>query len=191
MSFWHRVCPMQIPANGSRIETWTSKEPIEDAGRSYKVIVTLGKPLDILSLKETVVRDFAAQVEYYKKTRTELFESGELEEVDACPICDAPAATSQFRVRIYGGSYHQCPACSHCFLVTRLSESALTAFYATDRRYVSTYVDKQSLETRVKQVAAPKAEWVIEQFEVTYGRKPTSILDIGAGGDILSMPLGS
>lgn len=182
MAIWHRVSPMQVSPNSSHIETWISKESVEDEGRCYKVAITLGKPIDILSLKTTVVKDFAAQVEYHRKTRTALFKSRELEEVNACPVCGASAVNSEFRVSIYGGRYHQCSDCGHCFIVARLSESALKAFYAEDPHYSSTYVDKQSLETRVRQVAAPKAKWVIEQFKMVYGRNPTSILDIGAGG---------
>lgn len=173
---------MLVSTDCSHTETWISRDSVNDEGRSYKVNVRLGKPIDILSLKETMVQNFASEAEYHKETRTSLFNSGELEEVNACPVCGSSVANSQFRVNIYGGRYHQCPACSHCFLIARPSEAALKAFYATDSHYASTYVDKQSLETRVKQVAAPKAEWVIEQFKLVYGREPASILDIGAGG---------
>ena len=173
---------MQLSGNSSHIETWISKESVEDEGRSYNVMVTLGKPIDILSLKAAVVQDFAGQFEYHRETRMALFKSGELQEVDACPVCGASAVNSEFRASIYGGRYHQCSGCSHCFIIARLPEAALKAFYATDRRYASTYVDKQSLETRVQQVAVPKAKWVIEQFKAVYGREPKSILDIGAGG---------
>jgi 2-polyprenyl-3-methyl-5-hydroxy-6-metoxy-1,4-benzoquinol methylase len=85
-------------------------------------------------------------------------------------------------LNVYGGLYYQCSICSHCFLIARPSEAALKSFYTNDSHYSSTYVDKKSLETRVKEVAKPKAEWVVEQFELIYGRQPTSILDIGAGG---------
>lgn len=182
MAIWHRICPMQVSTECSHTETWVSKDSSDDKGRSYKVNVRLGKPIDILSLKETVIQNLASEAEYHKATRMSLFNSGELEEVNACPVCSSSVADSQFRLNIYGGRYHQCSACGHCFLIARPSESALKTFYATDSHYSSTYVDKQSLETRVKQVAAPKVEWMIEQFKLVYGRKPVSILDIGAGG---------
>ena len=182
MAIWHRICPMQVSPDCSHTETWVSQDSSDSEGRSYKVNVRLGKPVDILSLKETVIRNLAAEVEYHKATRMSLFNSGELEEVIACPVCGSATADSQLRLNIYGGRYHQCSACGHCFLIARPSPSALKDFYATDSHYSSTYVDKKSLETRVKQVAIPKAEWMIEQFKLVYGRKPVSVLDIGAGG---------
>ena len=48
-------------------------------------------------------------------------------------------------------------------------------------QYQSTYADKRTTETRIQQVAIPKAKWMIEQFKRIYGRKPKSVLDVGAG----------
>ncbi len=182
MPVWHRICPLEVSPESSHTETWIARDSVGDPGRNYEVNVRLGKPIDILALKETVVENFAAQVEYHRKTRTALFSSAKLEKVAFCPVCNAPAGSAQFRVNIYGGRYCQCPACSHCFLTARPSQSALEAFYATNIQYAATYVDPKTLETRVKQVAAPKAEWMIEQFRLAYGRKPARVLDVGAGG---------
>ncbi|MFC2043815.1 class I SAM-dependent methyltransferase [Chloroflexota bacterium] len=182
MLTWHKICPLQVSTESSHAETWIARDSVNDQERSYKVNVHLGKPIDILSLKETVIENFAVQVEHHRRTRTALFSHEKLEKVNCCPICNSPAASTRFRVNIYGGRYYQCPACSHCFLIARPSQSALEAFYATNNQYAAMYVDKNSMETRVKQVAAPKAEWMIEQFTLAYGRKPTKVLDIGAGG---------
>ena len=182
MTIWYSVCPMQVYTECSHTETWISRDSSGNERRSYEVNVRLGKALDVTSLKETVMKNFAKEAEYHKSTRESLFNSKELEEVDACPICNASVANSQFRLNIYGGRYHQCSICGHCFLIARPSELALKTFYTNDSHYSSTYVDKKSLETRVKEVATPKVEWVIEQFESIYDRRPTSILDIGAGG---------
>ncbi|GAI18604.1 unnamed protein product, partial [marine sediment metagenome] len=50
-----------------------------------------------------------------------------------------------------------------------------------DSNYQATYADKRTTKTRVQQVAIPKAKWITKQFERIYGRKPKSILDVGAG----------
>lgn len=181
MAIWYSVCPMQVSI-GSHTETWISRDNNDNEQRSYEVNVRLGKALDVTSLKETVVQNFAKEAKYHKSTREALFNSRELDKVDYCPICSFSVDNSQFRLNVYGGRYHQCSICSHCFLVARPSEATLKTFYATDSHYSSTYVDRKSLETRVKEVAAPKVEWVMEQFELIHGRKPASILDIGAGG---------
>ncbi len=179
---WERKCPMQVYTNNYYQETWISKDSTGIDKRSYNVNVRLGKPIDILSLKKTVLQDFLAEVEYHKTSRESLFALKNLEVVKTCPICGSSVNKSKFCLSIYGGNYYQCTNCSHCFLLARPSESALNEFYATDTHYSSTYVDKSSLETRVRQVAYPKAEWMIDQFELTYGRKPESVLDVGAGG---------
>jgi len=173
---------MQVSTASSHAETWIARDAIDDEGRSYKVNVRLGKPIDILSLKGTVVKNFPAQVEHHRKTRAALFNPEKLEKVDHCPVCNSPAANARFLVNIYGGRYHQCPICSHCFLIVRPSQSTLKAFYAADNHYAATYTNKESLEIRVKQVAIPKVEWMIEQFMLIYGQKPVKVLDVGAGG---------
>lgn len=143
--------------------------------------IRLGKPIDILSLKQRIVGDFSSQVERIKDSRTKWFDSSALEEVPWCPICGAPTRDSKFRLNVYGGLYHQCLSCSHVFVIRRPSRAALRQFYSSNEVYASTYTDGLTHETRVWQVAIPKAEWVAQQFERLYGHKPRLVLDIGAG----------
>jgi len=105
-----------------------------------------------------------------------------MEKVDKCPICATASKKSQFRLNIYGGMYYQCSSCNHYFLARRPSEAAIEKFYSSDIHYASTYTDKRITKTRVQQVAIPKAQWMVEQFETIYGLKPQSVLDVGAGG---------
>lgn len=143
--------------------------------------VKLGKPLDVLSLKQRIVEDFGTQVERIRKDRTARFSSSNLEKVTRCPICEARTQGSKLVFEVYGALYHQCSSCSHVFVLKRPTRQVLSWFYSSNAEYASTYTDCISLETRVRQVAIPKAEWMIKQFEELYGRKPKSVLDIGAG----------
>jgi len=181
MATWNSISPMQSSI-GSHTETWISRDSNGNERETYQVNVRLGKPLDVTSVKESVIQNFPKEVEYHKSTREAIFSSDKLDKIEKCPICSSSINHSQFRLNVYGGLYYQCSICTHCFLIARPSEAALKAFYANDSHYSSTYMDKKSLETRVKEIANPKAEWVIEQFKLVYGRKPASILDIGAGG---------
>lgn len=179
---WNRTSPMETSAYSSHKEIWTFKDSSNSLSQSYNVNVCLGKPVDILTLKLNMIDDFNSQVLYYRTTRTSLFKPGETEKVEKCPICGSPTRDNVFRLNIYGGLYHQCSICSHCFVIKRPTKTALKKFYSRDTHYASTYTDKRITETRIRQVAIPKAEWMIEQFELLYGRKPKSILDVGAGG---------
>ncbi len=142
----------------------------------------MGKPVDILALKAGVLEDFAAHAARTRDSRTRLYAPGATERVHQCPICGADSADSVLRLIVYGAAYHQCPECSHCYVLDRPTKTALEQFYASDAYYAAAYTDIRAAETRVRQVAVPKAEWMVEQFERLYGRKPQSILDVGAGG---------
>lgn len=182
MRAWFRTCPMQTSSGASHPEIWLSKDFSDDQRRSYEVDVRLGKPVDILSLKLNMIEDFRSQVLHARSTRISLFRSHEMEKVDKCPVCGSSSRNSQFRLNIDRGVYHQCSACSHYFIINGLSKAALEKFYSSNIHYASTYTDKRMTETRVRQVAIPKVEWMIEQFESLYGQKPQSVLDVGAGG---------
>ena len=182
MNNWLRVIPMKISPSGIYTETWISKNPATGDEKNYKVNVRLGKPIDILSLKLNMVEDFANKVSYHRRTRKRLFETRQMEEVQNCPICGLSAKQSVLRLEIHGGQYHQCPECSHCFVIKRPNDIERDNFYRNDTNYASTYTDKRITETRVRQVAMPKAQWMVEQFELVYGKPPKSVLDVGAGG---------
>ncbi|GAB4506426.1 MAG: class I SAM-dependent methyltransferase [Anaerolineales bacterium] len=142
----------------------------------------MGKPVDILALKASVLEDFAAHVVRTRESRVRLYTAGATEHVRRCPICETDTADSVLRLVVHGAAYHQCPECGHCFVVNRPTQATLEQFYASDVQYAATYSDRRAAETRVQQVALPKAEWMVEEFERLYGRKPQSILDVGAGG---------
>lgn len=163
-------------------EVWTAQDQEDGQGRSYEVHVCYGKPIDLLALKSPVVADFALQLSQVQSTRRAAYDSFRTERLAHCPICGSSTLTSELRVTIYGGHYHQCADCDHCFIINRPTEGALEHFYASNSHFASTYTDPRLTEVRVQQVAWPKARWMVEQFTRRYGREPRSVLDVGAGG---------
>lgn len=178
MREWLRIVPFE--AKNIQVETWISKDP--KAERRYNVEVTLGKPIDILSLKLNMIENFSAKVTQIRDSRISLFKKKDnLERVNLCPICKTQMRDNRPILNVYGARYHQCKNCSHYFVIERPTRKALEDFYSKDSHYQSTYADKRTTKTRVQQVAIPKAKWIIKQFERIYGRKPKSILDVGGG----------
>jgi 2-polyprenyl-3-methyl-5-hydroxy-6-metoxy-1,4-benzoquinol methylase len=177
MARWLRTLPFEPSTHGSQIWVYRGDDGLEE---QYSVTVTLGKPIDILLLKVRVVEHFAEHLEQVSRSRTELFANPDnLERLESCPIClstDTPEI-----LRVYGAEYRQCRGCSHCFVGKRPTKEALEAFYSTDGTYQSVYADRRTTETRVQQVALPKAEWAVAMFEEVHKRRPRSILDVGAG----------
>lgn len=182
MIAWSRTAPMHPSPDAGHTEVWTSRCADGDSVRCYEVDVRLGKPVDILALKANVLEDFAAHAARTREHRTRLYAASMTERVERCPICETDSAGARPLLSIYGAIYHQCPECSHCYVLNRPSQAALTQFYASNEHYAATYTDLRAAEMRVRQVAMPKADWMVEQFRRLYGRVPRSILDVGAGG---------
>ena len=176
MSVWTQTTPFESKKNQK--EKWICKD--KETEQCYDVDVTLGKPIDILSLKLSVIEDFSAKVDEVKNSRTAFFQ-GELERVKQCPICKADTTNFLEDLNIYGAKYTRCLDCSHHFIIARPTQEAIEKFYKEDETYQQTYADKKTTETRVQQVGVPKAKWTVKQFERVYGRKPKAILDVGAG----------
>lgn len=175
MKSWSRTIP--FTKNDNRTEVWTNNI----TNKKHTVKVTLGKPMDILSLKSDIIENFRVSVRKVKEPAIALFSNEKnLEPIDFCVVCGGSKSIPCFSV--YGATYVQCTECSHCYLTKHLTEEALNEFYVENTNYSSTYTNKEAAQLRLKQVAKPKAKWVIEQYEKVYGRKPVSILDVGAGG---------
>lgn len=178
MAEWLRILPIESNAP-CRNETWILKDQT-DTERTYNVEVRLGKPIDILSLKSNMVEDFGKHVAETRKSRLKLFSDlNNLEHVEQCPICKS--RDMEHALTVYGASYNRCKDCSHHFVAARPTEEALKAFYTDSDAYHIAYTDKATAEMRVRQVAMPKLEWMLDTFRRLYGRNPGSILDVGAG----------
>lgn len=175
---WQRITPFE--SNKTQQETWICRGP--NYHKKHSVEVTLGKEIDILSLKINFLEDFDKKVSSTKISRTSTFQSEDnLEKVNACPICEHSSIDSESILNIYGACYHKCSVCSHYFLLYRPTDDYLNNFYKTNTEYQSTYADKRTLDTRIEQVVIPKVKYVLRQYKKKYGRSPKSIVDVGAG----------
>ncbi|MDO8505532.1 MAG: methyltransferase domain-containing protein [bacterium] len=175
---WSRITTFS--PQKSQQEIWLCDDP--QYQRRFNVDVTTGKDIDILSLKANLTEGFSEKVQRVKESREAVYrDPNNLERVKMCPVCSHSSEDAQKGLNIYGAQYVICSNCSHYFVLDRPTEGQAKNFYSQSVEYQSTYADKRSLETRVNQVAIPKAKYVIEQYERQYGRKPKSILDVGAG----------
>jgi len=163
-------------------ELWTSTGLINKRKRTYDVRVSVGKPVNILSLKSQEMSDFGSRVSHLRSSRRPLFRARSTEKVCSCPVCGFTTSDSIPVFYVYGGHYHQCRKCSHCFVINRPTRKALNEFYARDVHYASTYTNKKVIRTRIEQVVVPKARWMLENYKMLFGKKPRSVLDVGAGG---------
>lgn len=176
MTNWKRIIPFENDRKTEEI--WIYKDT--ETEKRFNVSVTLGKPVDILSLKENVVNDYKAVVDKIKDTRSSIYKN-KLKRIELCPICNFKTTNVHEILNVYGAMYCQCKNCSHCFVIEIPTKEILDEFYSKDTEYHKTYTSKDTIENRLRQVAFPKAQWVIDQYKKLYGRAPKSILDIGAG----------
>lgn len=170
----------KLTQEGNRdTEVWIRKE--NDALETFNIDLYLGKKTNLISFKKDIVNSIEKNVKYYKETRGNLFKGKGMEFVKECPVCEEISESSEIKAVIYGAKYVQCSKCSHVYLIERPSKESLNNFYLNDVTYAATYTDKTTAESRLNTVAVPFLEWTIEVYEKEYGKKPESILDIGAG----------
>lgn len=174
---WHRTMPFE--QKNERNEIWTCVDSMGNQEK-YHVQVKCGKPIDIFSLKLNLVEDFNKATIAIGGSRKKVFsDNSMLELVASCPICGAKE--SKQVLTIYSANYYQCGNCTHYYVKEKPGQRALEKLYSEDEYEQSTYTDKRMLDIRISQVFIPKIEWVIKCFEDVFGRRPKSILDIGAG----------
>jgi 2-polyprenyl-3-methyl-5-hydroxy-6-metoxy-1,4-benzoquinol methylase len=161
-------------------EVWIRKVNGEPA--EYPVHLYLGKKMDMTTLKKGIIDTIHQQNEFYKKSRTELYQSQNTEPVSSCMITGVPLAECNTVATIYGAEYVQTPDTSHVLVKRRPTEKAIHDFYTTSTSYSATYTDKASSEVRLQSIGVPWCEWMLKVYERQYGKKPRKVLDVGAGG---------
>ncbi|NAS10976.1 class I SAM-dependent methyltransferase [Poritiphilus flavus] len=174
---WFKESPLSATRDKSK-EVWVRKNSEEM--EAFPVDLYLGKKTDLLKLKKNIVENIKNKVEYYNKSRKELY-SGENEAVESCPITGIATDQAEEIADIYGAKYVQTPDTGHVYVKNRPSKKTINDFYLNNVTYAATYTDKSSAESRLNSIAVPWVNWTIEVFEKQYGRKPKSILDVGSG----------
>ncbi len=175
---WIRVSSMESrPLN---YETWILKKDAKEI-RKYSVRVKHGKNIDITGLKLNAVEDFERELRDVQLSRKTFMKNCTLEKVTHCPICKNEYKETHEGFMVYGLKYCHCNYCSHYFISPRPGEKDIKYFYSESEQYQSTYTDSEKADIRVKEVAIPKARWLVDQFQREYNRNPKKILDVGAG----------
>ncbi|WKN31466.1 methyltransferase domain-containing protein [Porifericola rhodea] len=176
---WFRKDALTIKHQTQSTEQWIRESNGEL--QSFKIDTYLGKKTDLLSLKKNIVGNLKKTLEYFQKTRTEVYAEAGAEMVKECPVCGSSSDKAVSQLNVYGANYAQCKACTHIYVLNRPNPNAIHNFYLSDVNYASTYTDKSAAESRLQAIAVPWRDWMVKVFEKQYGRKPEKILDVGSG----------
>jgi 2-polyprenyl-3-methyl-5-hydroxy-6-metoxy-1,4-benzoquinol methylase len=174
---WLKQSPLELDGEKSK-EVWIRRDDKES--EEFQVDLYLGKKTNLLSLKKNIVESIQSKVEYYNKSRKELY-SGEKEEVESCPVTGISTSETKEVANIYGAKYVQTPDTGHVYVKNRPTQKTIHNFYLSDVTYAATYTDKAAAESRLNAIAVPWVEWTIEVYKKQYGKKPQRILDVGSG----------
>ena len=150
---------------------------------SFEIDVTIGKPLDVLSLKGTSLQRIRDYAEFLRRTANVLYGSSSgRQEFSACPCCGADSARAVDVLSIFDIAYKRCWQCAHVFIFSQPSPEALLEVFAKSEGHPSVYIDEETLAIRLDQVVKPKLDWTLQVYRQHRGREGISILDVGGGG---------
>ncbi len=181
MSRWRRSLPFEADSAAQRIEQWTYAPP-SGAARDYEVAVQLGKSLDVLALKGADLKEVRDYHAFLHKTAAQLYAPGAgAVPQAACPICRGSLANAAVELRVFGIPYLRCPECAHVAVGLKPDAAALERVFAESEGHSAGYVDPAALETRMRQIVAPKLDWCLAQYHARYRRAPAGVTDVGAG----------
>jgi len=150
---------------------------------SYPVDMYLGKELDVLKLRSETTEEL---LDYAKKfgaiIRSLYADKEKLHKISVCPCCRAAEDRLQPAIEVYEVLYVRCVDCGHVFIAKQPLPEALFSSFEEEEDLSVFYVDPNTLEMRMRDIIQPKLDWMLDVYQRHVGRKPTSILDVGAGG---------
>ena len=176
---WTRRTVLDGPQNSHLTETW------EHRGKSHRVDVTVGKALDVLSLKGTSLAEIREYAGFLGESARRMYAAGSPRNVvKACPCCGRSSEAAAEAMQVFSVAYVRCADCGHVFVREQPAQSVLDELFSESARHSDEYtsIDPAAQEFRVRHIALPKLEWGRAQFQRVFGRSPASLLDIGAGG---------
>lgn len=174
---WVRETPITAIPGESWKETWRRGD------YSFDLDVVVGKPLDVLQLKGSDLSDTRSYASFLAETAIRM-QAPEVprSRLTSCPICSHTADDAVEAFRVFDIPYVRCIACGHGFVSNRPADSVIRNLFAESHQHSSIYIDISAAEKRVEQIAVPKLNWVVNVYEKYLGRRPASVLDVGAGG---------
>lgn len=134
------------------------------------------KPIDMSFLKKNVDRE--DNYEHYKNVCSEI---NNYEKFKAsCPVCGEKNKIRDIFIEVYGIEYISCKECSHVYqdLILSQEDQYKSSIKVSKRMSKQLYEDKEKSNYRLKQVVAPKINFVLNHFPKNYSGK---WLDVGCG----------
>ena len=175
---WTRKTVMK-PHTFETNEVWEREE--EGKRIDYPIHVLMGKKTNLIGLKKDIISGIKKNLEYYKRTRTELYSGDDLEEVGECMVTGIATSETKEVANIYGARYVQTPDTGHVYVRYRPTKSAINNFYLNNITYAATYTNKETAEFRLNSIAVPWRDWMVKTYQSIHGRAPKKVLDVGSG----------
>ena len=155
------------------VEAWFCDE------KQFNMNVRYGKPLNINSLRSSEI--YSTEAKNLEKARIFFDTLNTFDTVASCPVCETLTSKATPVVKVWSATYMECSGCGHGYCDITPSESAVTKYYSENILGNTYYTNPDQIENRIEQIYAPKLDWIISSYEKSFGRKPKSILDLGAG----------
>lgn len=174
---WTKETPLNQQGEINQ-ETWIRKNG--NGKEEFSMDIYMGKKTNLLTLKKNIVETIQNKLEYYKESRTNLY-NDEVEYVPNCPVTGISTEEAAPVANIYGAEYVQTPDTGHVYVKNRPSKKSINNFYLNDVTYAATYTDRKGAEFRMNAIAVPWLEWTKKVYFKQYGRMPKKILDVGSG----------
>jgi SAM-dependent methyltransferase len=178
---WTRTRDLALPdASTDSEETWELRED-DRIVASFPIRVRLGKALDVMRMRGQSgeqLHEWTAQV---RDAIHALYAPNAPRRIArVCPCCGSSAGQSA--AHIHGVAYRRCGVCSHLFVHEQPSPEALNRMFGESDDYTREYASRESLDQRLKEIVAPKLEWLRATYQAHYKCNPRSVVDVGAGG---------
>lgn len=176
---WTRQAPLDGVSGKKTTECW------EYRGEKYSIDVTVGKKLDVLSLKGTSLGEIRKYAGFLTTTARTLYAERSARNIlEECPCCDHPASHADEAMRVFSVTYVRCARCGHVFVREQPAKAVLDQLFSESAGHSAAYteVDPAVQEIRIGQIAEPKVRWVLEQYQSRHARAPQGLVDVGAGG---------
>lgn len=145
----------------------------------FPVSVTLGKEIDLGSIKKR--SPSKGELESVTKMRDYFEKLDGFVNVSECPICKSSIGEATPLSKAWKAVYHRCRHCSHVYTNLAPSDQALSTYYEDTTVSSDYYIRPEEIQLRIDQIYRPKLEWCIREYTRIYGRRPESMLDLGAG----------
>lgn len=183
MRQWCRTADMVQDAEPREVsERWSLLENGREVA-AYDLAVRRHKPVDMRKLKLESLDELREYSRNLGVTARRMYSGGVTANMlNRCPCCAEPLLDGGACLRVFEVPYVRCHMCGHVFVQERPAREILEEEFRESSDLAATYSDTASCEERLAQIMAPKLAWVRQVYERCYGKAPSELVDVGAGG---------